>query len=84
MTSIEYLIVMCKKAMEKATKDVIKETCCKKWEENMVRKFANYLPINLKTSQHVTTSNVRANCEYNWSATIVREVGYCMNICELP
>jgi len=50
MTSVEYLIIMCKKAMEKVTKDVIMETCHKKWEENRVRRFVNYFIIGEQAS----------------------------------
>ncbi len=46
----------------------------KKWEENRVRKFANYLIIDEQASQCATNSSAKTNCEYNWFATIVREV----------
>ncbi len=34
---------MCKKAMEKAIVEVIKETCNKEREENRVKEYATYL-----------------------------------------
>ncbi len=74
MINVEYLIIMCKKAMEKVTKDVIMETCHKKWEENRVRRFVNYFTIGEQAFQCATTSSARANCEYNWSTTIVKEI----------
>jgi len=42
VTNVEYLVVMCKKAMAKATEQVIKETLHKEMEQNKVRKFATY------------------------------------------
>ncbi len=66
---------MRKKAMEKAIEDVIKETCHKKWEENKVRKSANYFTIDEQASQCTTTKNARAYFEYNWFTIIVRKVG---------
>lgn len=74
MTNVEYLIIMCKKAMEKSIEDVIRETCHKKWEENKVRKSANYFTIDEEASQCATTKSARANFECNWFTTIVREV----------
>jgi hypothetical protein len=51
MTSVEYLVVTCKKAMEKAIIEVIKEktireTCHKEKEENRVRKYGTYFNAN--------------------------------------
>jgi hypothetical protein len=37
---------MCKKAMEKASAKVIRETCHKEREENKVRKFTTYFTID--------------------------------------
>jgi hypothetical protein len=37
MTSVEYLVVICKKVMEKAIEKVISETHCKEMEENKVK-----------------------------------------------
>ncbi len=48
--NVEYLIVMFKKAMEKAIEEVIKETHCKEREENKVEKFATYFTIDDRTS----------------------------------
>ncbi len=48
--NIEALIVMCKKVMEKATKEVIGETHCKEKEENKVRKFATYFIVDDRAS----------------------------------
>jgi hypothetical protein len=42
VTNVEYLVVMCKKVMEKATTKVIRETHHKEREENRVRKSTNY------------------------------------------
>jgi hypothetical protein len=36
MTSVEYIVVMCKKVMEKAIIEAIRGTCHKEKEENMV------------------------------------------------
>ncbi len=46
VTSVECLVVMCKKAMEKASAKVIRETCHKEREENKVRKFTTYFTID--------------------------------------
>jgi hypothetical protein len=45
-TSVEYLIVLHKKAMEKAAIKVIKETRHNEKEENTVRKFPNYFIVD--------------------------------------
>jgi hypothetical protein len=39
MISVEYLAIICKKAMEKVGVEVIRETCCKEMEENKVKFF---------------------------------------------
>lgn len=44
--SAEYLTIMHKKAMEKEIIKVIKETCHKEREENMVKKFATYFIVD--------------------------------------
>jgi hypothetical protein len=46
MTNVEYLAIMCKKAMEKASAKVIRETSQKEREENRVKKFATYFTTN--------------------------------------
>jgi hypothetical protein len=44
--SVEYFTVLHKKAMEKATTKVNKETHYKEREENRIKKFAIYFIIN--------------------------------------
>ncbi len=73
VTSVEDLVVMCKRAMEKATEEVIREMHRKEREENKVRKFATYFIEDDWASYCVAIKSARANFEYNWSATIVRE-----------
>jgi hypothetical protein len=46
MINVEYLTIMCKKVMEKATTKIIRETCRKEREENKVRKSTTYLTID--------------------------------------
>jgi hypothetical protein len=48
--NVEYLIVMHKKAIEKATIKIIRETRCKEREENRVQKFATYFNVDEQTS----------------------------------
>jgi hypothetical protein len=60
MINVEYLVVIRKKAMEKAWAKVIRETCCKEKEENKVKKFATYFITDEHASQNVATRN----CSY--------------------
>ncbi len=46
MISPKYLAIICKKAMEKAGAEVIRETCRKEREKNKVRKFITYFNID--------------------------------------
>jgi hypothetical protein len=71
--SVEDLVVMCKKVMEKATKEVIRETHCKEREENKVRKFATCFIVDGRASYYVVIKSARANFEY-WFVTIVKGV----------
>jgi hypothetical protein len=75
MISVEYLAIICKKAMEKASVAIIGETCRKEREENKVRKFATYFTINEQACQNAATKNGRANFEYNWSTTSIKKTG---------
>ncbi len=73
MISVEYLAIICKKAMEKVGVEVIRETCCKEMEENKVKFFVT--TIDEHAFQSVATRNARANFEYNWSTTTIKETG---------
>jgi hypothetical protein len=64
---------MCKKAMEKAIIKVIMETRHKEKEENRVKIFATYFPIDEHAFQCVATRSAKVDFEYNWSTTIVKE-----------
>jgi hypothetical protein len=75
MTNVEYLIVMHKKNMEKASTKVIRETCHKEREENKVKKITTYFTA----FEHVAIRNARANFEYNWFGIVVREVRQCLH-----
>ncbi len=46
MTNVEDLLIVFKKAMKKATEEVIRETHRKEREENKVRKVATYFIAN--------------------------------------
>lgn len=46
VTSVECLVVMCKKDIKKASAKVIRETCHKEREENKVRKLITYFTAN--------------------------------------
>jgi len=74
MISVEYLTITHKKAMEKVGAKVIRETCHKKREENMVRKFATYFIINEQASHSAATKSAKVDFEYNWSTIVVKEV----------
>jgi hypothetical protein len=65
MTNVEYLIIMHKRAMEKAITKAIRETCHKEREENRVIKSTNYLITDERTSQCVVTRIARIDFEYN-------------------
>ncbi len=75
MNNVEYLAVIRKKAMEKVGVEAFKETCCKEKEANKVREFATYFITNEHASQNVATRNARADFEYNWSTTVIKETG---------
>jgi len=64
---------MCKKVMEKATKEVIRETCSKEREENRVKKSTTYFTTNKQASQCATTKNATTYFECNSFTTIVKE-----------
>jgi hypothetical protein len=64
---------MCKKSMESAIAEVIRETCHKEREENKARKSTNYLIVDEHAFQHVVTRSARGDFEYNWSTIVVRE-----------
>jgi hypothetical protein len=80
MTNAKYLVVMCKKAMEKPVVKVIRETHCKEREENRVKKSANYLTVDERASQCVVIRSARAHFQYHWFAIIVKEVGQHLHV----
>jgi hypothetical protein len=72
--SVEYLVVMHKKAMVKAIIKVIRETHYKEREENMVKKSTTYFIVDEQTSkQCATTRSVGIDFEYNWFTTVVKK-----------
>jgi hypothetical protein len=79
MISVEYLAIMCKKAMEEATTKIIRETRRKESEKNKVKIYVTYFIIDEHGSQRATTRNAIAYFECNWSTTIVKEVGQHMH-----
>ncbi len=71
--NIEYLAIMHKKAMEKASINIIRETHSKEMEKNRVKKFANYFILDEQASSRTTTKNAKVDFEYNWFTTIVKK-----------
>ncbi len=49
------------------------ETRHKEKEENRVKIFATYFPIDEHAFQCVATRSAKVDFEYNWSTTIVKE-----------
>jgi len=79
MTSAEYLAIMCKKAMGKVVVKAIKETHHKEREKNRAKTSAIYFNVDEWAFQRVATRSVRADFDYNWFATIVRETWQCLH-----
>ncbi len=74
VNNVEYLAVMCKRVMEKANVEVIRETHCKEREENKVRKSTNYFTTDEWASQRATTRSAKVNFEYNQCTIVIKEV----------
>jgi hypothetical protein len=73
MISPKYLAIICKKAMEKAGAEVIRETCRNEREKNKVRKSITYFNIDEHAYQNATTKNARVDVEYNWFITTIKK-----------
>ncbi len=73
MTSVKYITIMCKKAMEKAIVEVIRETHHKEREENRAKTSTTCFNVDEWAFRCVATKSVKADFDYNWFATIVKE-----------
>jgi hypothetical protein len=69
---------MCKKAMEKASEKIIRETCHKEREEKRVQKFTTYFTANEQAFQRPAIRSARAKFECNWFRIVVREAKQCL------